>query len=116
MTSTEELQRIRQTFSPALSGPALHQAIGKTLCKHLGSEVRCFLFGSEATGATWKSSDIDIGLWGNGPIPAIVIEDIREELERLPTLRLFDLVDFAEVPPDFRDQALKSAVYFDEQA
>jgi predicted nucleotidyltransferase len=115
MTTAEQLQRIRQSFPPALSGAALHQAISAVLHKHLAPGVRYFLFGSEAAGSAWRSSDIDIGLWGNAPVPAVVIENIREELDRLPTLRLFDVVDFAEVSPDFREQAIKTAVYLDEQ-
>jgi len=98
----------------------LHQAIFDVLAKHLKTEpqdpsnrsgrTQYFIFGSEAAGTTFRSSDIDIGLWGPEPIPANTLENLREELENLPTLRTFDLVDFASVSEDVRAKALQNII------
>jgi predicted nucleotidyltransferase len=67
-----------------------------------------FIFGSEARADRSNRSDIDIGILGPGPIPGSVMERIRESLERLRTLRAFDVVDFARVDESFKRVALQN--------
>ena len=54
--------------------------------KHQISEV--ILFGSWAKGTAGKHSDIDIAVKGVKDI-----EKLREEIEDIPTLRSFDIID-----------------------
>lgn len=115
----------KPNIPPALCGPALHHAIFDVLAKHLKTEqqdpsnrsgrTQYFIFGSEATGTPFRSSDIDIGLWGPEPIPAKTLENLREELESLPTLRTFDLVDFADVSGAVRTKALQNIIVTKEE-
>lgn len=54
--------------------------------KHQVSEV--ILFGSWVKGTAGKHSDVDIAVKGVKDI-----EELREDIENIPTLRSFDIVD-----------------------
>ncbi|MBR4981235.1 MAG: nucleotidyltransferase domain-containing protein [Lachnospiraceae bacterium] len=56
-------------------------------CKHHGIE-EAILFGSWAKGTENRHSDIDIAVVGVKDI-----EKLREDIENIPTLRSFDIVD-----------------------
>lgn len=95
---------------PALSGDALRRAVRESVGKHVDlSCYQVFLFGSEATHTSDRASDIDVGVLGPSPIPGAVVERIRQELQQLRTLRVFDVVDFCGVDSSFRVQALEHA-------
>ena len=68
---------------------------------------RVFLFGSRATGAARKFSDVDVGIQGNRAIDAVTLEYIREDLENSDIPYKVDVVDFATVAPSFKTLALK---------
>ncbi|MGE0447692.1 MAG: nucleotidyltransferase family protein [Vicinamibacterales bacterium] len=68
-----------------------------------------FVFGSEVSGRADRSSDIDVGILGAERVPAAVVQEIRERLEALPTLRPFDVVDLTTVDEAFRAEALAHA-------
>lgn len=72
---------------------------------------KVFFFGSRVTGKSFPRSDIDIGILGPKPIPPEIKFQIEEELEKLPTLYKFDLVDFSQVPLRFKKEALKNIEY-----
>ena len=63
----------------------LEQVIAK--CKYHGIK-EVILFGSWAKGTENERSDIDIAVTG-----ARDIEKLREDIESIPTLRSFDIVD-----------------------
>src|SRR5437868_4872653 len=94
---------------PPLRGPALRQAIRDTMTKFFDLSVyETFLFGSEASVVRNDRSDIDVGILGPQPIPGAVMQQVRDELEKLRTLRVFDLVDFARVDESFKAIALQN--------
>ena len=102
MTSTP------QVIVPALAGPPLRQAIRQTLARFLNlDQYEAFIFGSEVGGSGSSRSDIDIGIQGPDPVPGATLQRIREELETLRTLRVFDLVDFSCVDDAFKAVALR---------
>ncbi|MSR41491.1 MAG: hypothetical protein EXS10_06270 [Phycisphaerales bacterium] len=57
-----------------------------------GAEL--FVFGSFATGRQRKTSDCDIGIRWMGARNLVVLAEVSDQLDALPTLRTFDLVDF----------------------
>lgn len=69
------------------------------------STYRIFLFGSWVSGEARERSDIDIGIDGPAPVDAAAMFEIRNACETLPTLYTIELVDFAQVAPDFRREA-----------
>ncbi len=71
---------------------------------------RALLFGSRATGCASERSDWDIGVIGPRPIGGAVLERLREALERMPTLRTFDVVDLATAPVALRERALSEGL------
>src|SRR3989339_266155 len=60
-------------------------------------ECSVFLFGSFAKGEYFKSSDIDIGIIGAKPVDSRALVTIRDEMEKVRTLRDIDIVDFADI-------------------
>ena len=71
--------------------------------RHVPDPVyRVFLFGSRATGSAAERSDIDIGIEGPAAVPRSALAAIHEELEEAPTLYSIDVVDFRQVPENFR--------------
>lgn len=83
--------------------------VGKILKRLLPEDYGAVLFGSRVKGRARNGSDWDIGLIGPAPLKGGVIENIREELDELPTLHTFDVVDFADLPDYFRSGALQDA-------
>ncbi|MDP3956169.1 MAG: nucleotidyltransferase domain-containing protein [bacterium] len=69
-----------------------------------------FVFGSHADGTAHAGSDIDIGIETSEPLPDATMALLKEELESLPTLRSFELVDFATVSDEFREVAEKQII------
>ena len=55
-------------------------------------------------------SDWDIGLYAGEPLPGALVSRVRAELEDLPTLHEFDVVDLARVPQEFRERALQEGL------
>ena len=95
---------------PALTGDSLRTAIRESVQKFLDLECySLFLFGSEANGTADRRSDIDVGILGPQPVPGAIVQQIREDLETLRTLRPFDVVDFSRVDESFKTEALENA-------
>ncbi|WP_373602459.1 nucleotidyltransferase domain-containing protein [Parafannyhessea umbonata] len=61
---------------------------------------RAVLFGSQAAGKAKSGSDIDLAIWPSGALSASEWFDIQDELDDLPTLRTWDLVDMTRVRSD----------------
>ena len=96
--------------SPVLAGNSLRVAIRESAEKFLDLSVyKLFIFGSEASGVADRRSDIDIGILGPQPVSGAVMQQIRESLETLRTLRPFDVVDFSRVDESFKAEALEHA-------
>ena len=71
---------------------------------------RVYLFGSRAKGTARKNSDFDIAVDCGSNIPFSVMAKIEGELEELPTLKSFDLVDLSLVSDDFRKMVERTGV------
>lgn len=70
--------------------------------RHLDlSKYQIFFFGSRTTGKGNDRSDIDVGIEGPKMIPGNIIENIREDIENLPTMYTIQVVDFKSVSEDF---------------
>lgn len=72
-------------------------------------EYRIVLFGSWTKETAHAASDLDIGIVGPRKIDAATLLRIRDEVERIPTLRGIDVVDFADADERFRNAALRTA-------
>ena len=75
------------------------------------NSYRIFFFGSRVRGDNFPRADVDIGIEGPRKIPAGIELDIEEEIDKLPTLYKFDIVDFKEVSKKFKKEALKHIEY-----
>ncbi|MEK7808545.1 MAG: HI0074 family nucleotidyltransferase substrate-binding subunit [Chloroflexota bacterium] len=83
--------------------------VEKILKRLLPKDYGAVLFGSRAKGCARVGSDWDIGLIGPARLSGNVVENIREELDELPTLHTFDVVDFADLTDAFQATALRGA-------
>jgi len=84
--------------------------ISRILKGHLPAGYRAVLFGSRASGKARPASDWDIGILGPAALRGAIVQSIRDELDDLPTLHTFDVVDLMTVPEAFREAALKKVV------
>lgn len=72
--------------------------------------VRVFPFGSAARGELRRTSDIDIALLSDRPLPRDRLASLREALEEAPILYEVDVVDLAGVDEDMRRRILAEAI------
>jgi len=79
-----------------------------------GYRAKVYLFGSRATGAAYRYSDIDVAVLPLEPIPGIVFSNIREALEESDVLYSVDLVDLSEADEKLRQRVLKEGVLWSE--
>ena len=85
--------------------------IRKTIRKHLPEEeYEAFVYGSRADGTAQRWSDIDVGVRGEKQISGLLLENMREELEKSDIPYKVEVVDFAKVSDKFRNFALKEVV------
>lgn len=73
-------------------------------------KVKIILFGSRSRRDDYPASDVDIGIIPSGQIGKRIITILREKIERLNIPYKVDIVNFSEVSPDFKREALKDAV------
>lgn len=72
------------------------------------NEYKFFIFGSRVTNNGDDYSDIDVGVLGKKQIQPSILYSIKQDIDNLPTLYSFDLVDFSTVSDSFRKVALKN--------
>lgn len=107
------MHRVRSTgvrCAPVLAGRQLREAIRDAVQRRLDLDrYQLFVFGSEASGAADRRSDIDVGILGPEQVPGSVLQAIRDDLGKLRTLRAFDVVDLHGVDERFKAKALEHA-------
>ena len=79
-----------------------------------GYRARIFLYGSWATGAATRTSDIDLAVLPLEPIPRDVLAGIREALEESCVLYPVDLVDLSESTEAFRERIVREGTTWTE--
>jgi len=80
-------------------GTEIRRALGPYLDRF---GVRLILFGSRARGDCRPTSDIDLALRADKPIPAWALAEMRERLEESHLPLRVDLVDYARAPEDLK--------------
>lgn len=90
----------------------LKKEILEIIGRHLDLDLyKVFFFGSRVRGDNFPRADIDIGIKGPRTVSFEIITQIKEELENLPTLYKFDIVDFKDVSEKFKKIALEDIEY-----
>ena len=69
-----------------------------------GAGAQVYLFGSWAKGYATRTSDIDVAVVCEPPLPPSLLSEIRERLEESTVLYPVDLVDLSKTPGSFRDK------------
>lgn len=76
------------------------------------NKFKVFIFGSTANTTATEKSDIDIGVMSvsTTPVTNQIIYDIRESLDKLPSLKSFDIINFDKASKEFKQEALKATI------
>ena len=72
--------------------------------------VKIILFGSRGRGDNNRQSDVDIGIMPRGVLCASKITLLRDKVERANYPYKVEIVDFRDVSPQFKEEALRGAV------
>jgi len=64
-----------------------------------------FVFGSFARGDQRAGSDLDLGIEWRVPHSPSLFRELCADVEKLPTIRKIDLVDFSRVSPQWKEVA-----------
>ena len=100
----------KRTATSIVAGRITAEDIARAVRALVPDTHRIVLFGSRATGRAGDRSDWDIGVVGSTPLDGAILERIREALDRLPTLRTFDVVDLSTAAPELRARAMTEGV------
>lgn len=71
------------------------------------NEYKIFFFGSRVSNTGDDRSDIDIGIKGGVGVPLSTMSKIKEDIEKLPILYKFDIVDMNSASESFKKVAEK---------
>jgi len=83
----------------------LLQALRELAWEYRRDGLELFIFGSFARGDQRPTSDLDIGVEWRGERNPETFLHLYRDVQALPTIRQIDLVDLAQVDPDFRRMA-----------
>jgi predicted nucleotidyltransferase len=75
-----------------------------------GCPARVYLFGSCATEAARRYSDIDVAIDPFGSLPPRALPDLREALEESHVPYDVDVVDLSAAPPELRERVRHEGV------
>ena len=79
-------------------------------------EYVIFVFGSRA-GKNFKDySDLDVGVWGEHPIPLSIFYQVKELLEESTIPYKVDIIDFRRASDDFKKIALEKIQIWNQPA
>lgn len=91
------------------------QTVRKIVCERLKEyKVKVYLFGSQAAGKTYRSSDIDVAVLPLQPVPGWVFAEIRDALEESDALYPVDLVNLSDADEAFRQRVMREGVVWKE--
>lgn len=99
-----------QTILPASDMRDLEQ-IRRVINERLRRfDARILLYGSRARGTAGRSSDVDVAVLANQPLPVDLLSRLREELEESPIRLPVEIMDLREANPALRERVLREAV------
>lgn len=74
-----------------------------------GHPVKVYLFGSRARGQSRSTSDVDVAILPETPLPPWALSEVREALEESTVPFHVDVVDLSQVSDEFRERVLQDA-------
>ncbi len=84
----------------------IKKEVAKILKSELeGTHFSAFFFGSRVTGTHTKTSDLDVGIEGDAPVPEPLFWSIKARVASIPSLYTIDVVDFSLLGEDFKKVA-----------
>ena len=94
-----------------MADPRHLEQVRRTVLNGLrGTPAKVFLFGSQARQEARSSSDIDVAVLAETPVPPAVLARIRQALEESVIPYEVDLVDLSRAEPRFVAAVLSEAI------
>jgi predicted nucleotidyltransferase len=75
-----------------------------------GLHAQIYLYGSWARNEERPTSDIDLAIWSDKPLPTGTLSKLRTALEEAPIPYPIEVVDLREADAVFRQQVLKEGI------
>ena len=76
--------------------------------------ARIFLYGSRARGTAGRSSDVDVAVLADQPLPADLLSRLREELEESPVRLPVEIMNLGEAGPRLRERVLQEGISWND--
>lgn len=106
------------TILPRLATPQENEwlkMLHDIIFKHIESErYAIFVYGSRASHTAVRSSDFDIGIWGDDPVPISILARIHDEIDDSDIPFHYDVVDFSRVDESFKSIALQHIIQWNQ--
>ncbi|OGC51682.1 hypothetical protein A2982_03355 [candidate division WWE3 bacterium RIFCSPLOWO2_01_FULL_39_13] len=90
----------------------LRRQIKSIIKSSLGPSYRVYFFGSRVKGNNLERSDIDIAIGGPQKVSASKRLDLQDQIDNLPYLYKFDIVDLNSMPKEFSQKIMINAEEF----
>lgn len=85
----------------------VREIVGKNLT---GLQVKVYLYGSWAQKKERPTSDIDLAVWTDHPLPAGTLARLREALEEAPIPYQVEVVNLQDADESFRQKVLGEGI------
>ncbi len=103
--------RSRQKWTDDSVSPRDIELARRVVLEHLsGHTVRVWLFGSAAWGGAVRSSDIDVGVLAEEPVPVDMIANLQDALDHSQVLRSVEVFDMRRVAPELRRRVIEEGI------
>ncbi len=79
-----------------------------------GIKVKVYLYGSWARQEERRTSDIDLAIWSEDPLPSGVLPKLRSALEEAPIPYPVEVTDLRESDETFIQQVMKEGIEWNE--
>lgn len=79
-----------------------------------GIKVKVWLYGSWARQEERRTSDIDVAIWSEDPLPMGVLSKLRSALDEAPILYPVEVTDLRESDETFIQQVLKEGIEWND--
>ena len=76
--------------------------------------VRIFLYGSRARGSARRSSDVDVAVLAEPPLPVGILSRLRDELEESSIRLPVEIMDLAQANPALRERVMREGIVWND--
>lgn len=103
-------------FAPTIVSDArdleqIRRLINRRLCRF---GARIFLYGSRARGTAGRSSDVDVAVLAEQPLPLDLLSRLRDELEESSIRLPVEIMNLSEASPRLRQRVMQEGISWND--